>query len=511
MEVFIRRRNPGLRVAAALLCSAAGFAGSASATSLQEAVSIAVTENPQVLTATHDREVAAAQLDAARGAYLPRVDLEGGYAQEQLDSPTSRLRRQRYDIFGHGEGSLSVRQTLFDGFGMQRQVDRSRAALLSSDYTVSGTAEQVALDTIAAYLDVLRRQRTVALAQDNVEGHRQIRNMIRLRVGAKVSRRSDLDQSDSRLALALANLRQEKGALTNAEATYRRLVGRAPEALEFSEAPMRQLPGVWGAVPTARVAAAATSVAEPASEAVAATADGEPALPVPRPAEADAADALFTALSSELADVEGHYGKAMLDTQQDAVKAALDRHPAVQAARQAVLSAQAGIGVAKATNYPTLSTELIHSEFKDTVRDTTKDTTLGLRLRWNLFNGGIDRANVAQAAARHDRALSEQQRIERQITDTLSQAGFDLLTIRDRRTSLGLYAASVARARLAYERQYSIGQRSLLDLVNTQDELFNARTAVSNAEFTESFAVYRVLQAMGRLLPTLDVPLPGPY
>ena len=200
-----------------------------------------------------------------------------------------------------------------------------------------------ALDTIAAYLDVLRRQRTVALAQDNVEGHRQIRDMIRLRVGAKVSRRSDLDQSDSRLALALANLRQEKGALTNAEATYRRLVGRAPEALEFSEAPMRQLPGVWGAVPAARVAVTAAPVAEPASEAVAATADGEPALPVPRPAEADAADALFTALSSELADVEGHYGKAMLDTQQDAVKAALDRHPAVQAARQALATITARI------------------------------------------------------------------------------------------------------------------------------------------------------------------------
>lgn len=470
-----------------------------------------MTENPVVLSATHDRVAAASQLDAAWGAFLPRVDFEFGYAQEQLDSPTTRLLRERYRFFGHGEGSVSVRQTLFDGFGLQRQLDRTRAALKASDYTVTGTAEQVALDTVAAYLDVLRRQRTVALAQDNVDGHRQIRDMIRLRVGARVSRRSDLDQSDSRLALALANLRQEKGARADAESTYRRLVGRTPEALEFPAVPMRQLPGVWG---RPLEAGATVTAAVSTAEADTAAAAAMPAPTEARPAATDGgddADAQFSALTGELADVEGRYGQAMLDTQNDAVKAAMDRHPSVLAAREAVRSAQAAIGAAKAVYYPTLSTELTHSEFDDVVRQTNKDTSLGLRLRWNLFSGGIDRANVSLAAARHDRALSEQQRIERQITDTLSQAGFDLLTIRDRRASLGLYAESVLRARRAYELQYSIGQRSLLDLVNSQDELYNARTAVANAEFTEAFAVYRVLQAMGRLLPALDVPTPGAY
>jgi len=484
MEAFIRRRHPVRRTAAALLCLLACTSGPSSATSLQEAVTIAVTENPQVLSASHDREAAAAQLAAARGAYLPRVDLNAGYAQEQLDSPTTRLIGERYRFFAHREGSLSVSQTLFDGFGIQRQLDRTRAALRSSDYTLTGTAEQVALDTIGAYLDVLRRQRTLMLAQDNVDGHRQIREMIRLRVGAGVSRNSDLDQSDSRLALALSALRQEQGALADAESTYRRLVGRTPEALVLSPAPVSKLPGVWGSV--------RGGVQGPGKE-----------LPLPD-AEVDSGE-----LPPRDERVDPGLAQSMIDTQTAAVREALDQHPALLAARQAALSAQAGIGVARAAFYPTLSTELASSQLHDVVRDTTKDTTVGVRLRMNLFSGGIDRANISLAAARHERALSEQQRIERQVTDNLSQAGFDLLTIRDRRLELARYAAATAKARQAYLKQYNVGQRSLLDLVNSQDEQYNARTAVANAEFTEHFVVYRVLQAMGRLLPALDVPSPG--
>lgn len=490
MEASIRRRHPVRRAAAVWLCLLASTSGRASATSLQEAVVIAVTENPQVLSAAHDREAAAAQLAAARGAYLPRVDLNAGYAQEQLDSPTTRLIGERYRFFAHREGSLSVSQTLFDGFGIQRQLDRSRAALRSSDYTLAGTAEQVALDTIGAYLDVLRRQRTLALAQDNVDGHRQIREMIRLRVGAGVSRNSDLDQSDSRLALALSALRQEQGALADAESTYRRLVGRAPEALALSPAPVSKLPGVWGGV--------RGGVLGPDRELQ------DPSLPPLPESDADSGE-----LPPRDERVDPGLAQSMIDTQTAAVREALDQHPALLAARQAALSAQAGIGVARAAFYPTLSTELASSQLHDVVRDTTKDTSVGVRLRMNLFSGGIDRANISLAAARHERALSEQQRIERQVTDNLSQAGFDLLTIRDRRLELARYTAATAKARQAYLKQYNVGQRSLLDLVNSQDEQYNARTAVANAEFTEHFVVYRVLQAMGRLLPALGVPSPA--
>ncbi|MCE3248139.1 MAG: channel protein TolC, partial [Geminicoccaceae bacterium] len=59
-----------------------------------------------------------------------------------------------------------------------------------------------------------------------------------------------------------------------------------------------------------------------------------------------------------------------------------------------------------------------------------------------------------------------------------------------------------------YAQQFDLGQRSLLDLLDAENELFVARSNLVTAQFTEIFGVYRVLAVTGDLLMTLDIDRP---
>jgi len=60
----------------------------------------------------------------------------------------------------------------------------------------------------------------------------------------------------------------------------------------------------------------------------------------------------------------------------------------------------------------------------------------------------------------------------------------------------------------AYQQQFSLGQRTLLDLLDSQNEVFGSRQALVNAQYDELFAMYRVLNSMGVLVRSLNVALP---
>ena len=61
---------------------------------------------------------------------------------------------------------------------------------------------------------------------------------------------------------------------------------------------------------------------------------------------------------------------------------------------------------------------------------------------------------------------------------------------------------------IAYQKQYRLGKRTLLDLLNTENELFEARKDYLDAEYDEQYAKYRVMNASGNLLTALRVDTP---
>src|SRR5690606_15889661 len=71
------------------------------------------------------------------------------------------------------------------------------------------------------------------------------------------------------------------------------------------------------------------------------------------------------------------------------------------------------------------------------------------------------------------------------------------------------YAEYTSRVREAYQQQFSLGQRSLLDLLDSDNELFTANRRYAEVRYTEEFSMYRVIAAMGELLKKQNVVAPA--
>ena len=503
---------------------------------LAGAVRQALAHNPVYQGSIDDRRIADARLDIAGAGFAPRVDVEYGLSQQERANSFRRLTRQDHDSFSHREASASLVHTLLDFGNVQGRYDGAEALVRASAHAVRATAEDVAISTIGAYFEVLRRQQTVQLAAEHLAAHRRIREMIRLRSAGGVSRTSDLDQAESRLALAVASLRQEQAALDDAHASLLRiagivLAGEGAPSLTSPRRPAPELPGIWrqpigevGVRPSAELTlldagAQNDSVAlpEPAPPCAgwAVSRPGDCPVPTVPDAEPDAETVNdLGVLRGEIADCPEHRGQEAAEAEaarlafEYALAISLEQHPAVSAAREQVAEAETRIEVARSAFGPRLTFEAIGQRSDDVLNEDLKDVTVGLRARWNLFAGGADRAGIRLAGAELDRAREQLRRAEQGVTENLSQAGTQLLNARDRLEVLTRYLASIRSAQTSYVRQFSIGQRTLLDLVNSQDEVYSAGLQLITADYTARFAEYRVFSAMGRLLPTLGIEMP---
>jgi outer membrane protein, adhesin transport system len=422
----------------ALLWLAAAVAPHVYAQTLKEAVEQAVQTNPEVLITTNRRLAADEGVKQAQAGYWPRVDFLAGAGQERLNDVNARILGLSDTTSTRHESSIVLSEMLFDGFAVKNEVARRQAQVDFSAYDVATTAEDLALRVVGTYLDVLRRQETVAAAVDSLEVHQRIYNQIKLRSESGVGRRADLDQAEGRLALAKVNLRSEQSGLTDAVATYLRLVGAAPRSLLKPPSPEQELPR----------------------------------------------------------------------NEKLALEAALANHPTIKSAEADVAAADAQLAVAQAALWPRLDLELAANHGRDIVQGPNDDVTAMLRLRYNLSRGGADSARVREARHQVDETNEVLSRTRRQVEESLSLAFNAYFTSRDRLISLQQYVESSDATREAYAKQFSIGQRTLLDLLNAENEYFNARLSFLAGQYTELASVFRVFAGMGQLLAALQIALP---
>lgn len=185
-------------------------------------------------------------------------------------------------------------------------------------------------------------------------------------------------------------------------------------------------------------------------------------------------------------------------------------HPAVLAAEREHSAAQADRDSARGRVAPRLNLEAGMSRNKDIdgVRGLQEDRFLMLRLRSNLFRGGTDFARVREAEARVDEAAANLGRARNDAERDLRQAWQGLAANRARIPDLERHADISVQVVEAYRAQFGIGQRSLLDVLNAENELFGARAAALNGQLAVSAEEIRVLAAVGTLVNALGISIP---
>jgi adhesin transport system outer membrane protein len=195
-----------------------------------------------------------------------------------------------------------------------------------------------------------------------------------------------------------------------------------------------------------------------------------------------------------------------------AVEGAVASHPAVLAAERELAAAQADRDSARARGFvPRVDLEVGGTKNRDIdgVVGPNEDRFAMLRLRTNLFRGGTDLARVREAQARIDEAIAGLQRARNDIERDLRQAWEGLVASRERMPALESHAGVSVQVVQAYRQQFAIGQRSLLDVLNAENELYTARGNALNGLLGVSADEMRVLATMGKLVVALGIAVPG--
>ncbi len=192
---------------------------------------------------------------------------------------------------------------------------------------------------------------------------------------------------------------------------------------------------------------------------------------------------------------------------EDTLKTAFQHNPAFNAALENVRTAQAQTQVSRSAYHPRLDLRARKSvDFDvDGVDGRRDDEVIELVLNYNLFRGGADRSRVRRDVELLEQARDLREKACRDIRQTVSIAWKDTRSLRRQLTHLDQHQLSIGKVRQAYRKQFDIGQRTLLDLLDTENEYFQARRAYTNARFDLDFAYARTLGGQGRLLESLQL------
>jgi hypothetical protein len=194
----------------------------------------------------------------------------------------------------------------------------------------------------------------------------------------------------------------------------------------------------------------------------------------------------------------------------EAVVIAINNSPSLQATATDIDAAHASHREATASYYPTLELELQGSRNynRDGVRGINNDASSMVRLTWNVFNGGIDEARRTEAAHRIGSARADTMDTERALAEQPRRAWHALEAARERVDILREQVAANEQVVRTYRQEFSIGVRDLLDVLDSENELFLARSALTSSEHVVEYAVHRVLAGMGQLAAALGAPRP---
>jgi outer membrane protein len=417
--------SPRIRVAAWLGSTALVLAVAipANAETLQGALAKAYENNPTLTAARAGQRANDENVPIQKSAGLPSASAQMGYEQRVIRDGTAALLP---DQSGFIAGRLSV--PIYQGGGVRNAVNAAKARVEAGQADLRGTEASIFSQVVGAYMDVLRDQAIVALNRNQVEVLDTNLRATRDRFEIGDLTRTDVAQSEARLALAQGQLRGAEANLIASRESYVRLVGDAP--VDLVQPP--QLPNL--------------------------------------PA--------------------GH---------EEAVAIALNANPDLEAAKYDIDAARYSVRAAQASRLPQLSATVDsnYSPGFDTARFSTI-ASAGLAVTIPLFQGGRPSAQVRQAQARNAQAIETYVAVERgviaQTRGAFASWQASQQVIAATRQAVSANALSLEGVRA----ENSVGTRSILDILNAEQELLNTQVQLVSAERNAYVAAFTLLAAMGK-------------
>ena len=411
--------------------AALAIAAPAQADTLQEALTQAYQNNPTLLAARAQQRAVDENVPINESQGIPSIAATASYNEAIKKSPNSFTAPDRTFRIGP---TLTV--PVYAGGAIKNSVKAAEERVEAGQADLRAIESAIFNQVVAAYMDVLRGQALVSLSANQVE-------VLSVNVQATSDRfeigdltRTDVAQSQSRLALAQGDLRNAQANLINAREFYIQLVGEAPTNLQ----PPPPLPNL--------------------------------------PTDVDTAVDEALANNPDLIADKERAQAAGFDTE----VAGSGRLPNVS------LFANGG--------YTDYFGTLAGGAGGISQSETTANA--GVQISIPIFQGGLPAARQRQAQARETAALEQVIATERDVIAQVRAAWSSW------QASLAVIESSqfaVQAADLSLEgvrAENSIGSRSILDVLNAEQELLSARVQLVTARRNAYVAGFTLLAAMGR-------------
>ncbi|NTV94101.1 MAG: TolC family outer membrane protein [Thiobacillus sp.] len=192
---------------------------------------------------------------------------------------------------------------------------------------------------------------------------------------------------------------------------------------------------------------------------------------------------------------------------ENALRLAYVQHPALQAAQENIVSAQSDAKVRHAAFLPRVDLRArkeVGHNLGGTL-DAKELSNIELLLNYNFYNGGSDQAAERQYWEQVNVAKDLRDKTCRDVRQTLHIAYNDVGRLKEQLSYLEQHQLSIEKARDAYRKQFDIGQRTLLDLLDTENELFEAKRAYQRGYYDYIYATGRTQAGMGSLLGAMGL------
>jgi outer membrane protein len=361
-----------------------------------------------------------------------------GRPQVSADVGLNRTITQNGVLSTGGKGpslsaGVTVSYPLFNGGSVRNSVRAAETRVEAGRATLRAIEGDVFTQAVTAYMDVIRDRAIVELNQNNVKVLETNLEATRDRFQIGDLTRTDVAQSEARLQLGRSQLAEAQGRLTASEATYRQIVGHAPGAL----APPNPLP--------------------------------------PLPA-----------------------------TPEEAVRIGLADNPDLFAIQRQALASGYDVRVAQASRLPTLNAQAgadyaanLAGNAPAGFPNTGTQTTVGLGARIPIFQGGLPAARIRQAQAQQGQVLEQVVGTERAVVQAV-RAAFASYDAAQRAIQAEVVAVQANELALEGNRaEQSVGTRTIIEVLNAEQELLNSQVALVTAKRDAYVAGFQLLNAMG--------------
>ena len=197
----------------------------------------------------------------------------------------------------------------------------------------------------------------------------------------------------------------------------------------------------------------------------------------------------------------------------EALTLASGHYPLLQSAQMDKKAALNDYEGSKSHFYPELSLEASRTwnDNLNGIKGRSDDLSVMFRVRYNLFHGGRDHARAGAALSRQEETEQVYQQALLQVKEETRLSWEAREKLQQQTPQLYDHLRFSKDTVNAYRRQFMLGDRILLDVLNAENETLNAALALYKARTNLIESEYRLLHISGNLLDALKFSLPNDW